>query len=145
VAIDGAWDEVARHRVASFPSAGLAFADVHAAMGADEASLSQRLDGLAALEREGKLPPGRVVATLCRGLAAFARGDFREAARELEQALPELPRIGGSHAQRELFEETFIAACLRAGLEEKAAALLRARLARRPSARDWRWLALTGR
>jgi hypothetical protein len=91
------------------------------------------------------LPQGPVVAKLCRGVAAFARGDFREAARELESALPELPRIGGSHAQREVFEDTFIAACLRAGLEEKAAALLRARLARRPSARDARSLALAGK
>jgi hypothetical protein len=144
-ATDGAWEEVVRHRAASFPRAGLAFADAHGAMGADEASLAQRLDGLAALEREGKLPQGPVVAMLCRGVAAFARGDCREAARELETALPELPRIGGSHAQREVFEDTFIAACLRSGLEEKAAARLRARLARRPSARDARWLAASGR
>ncbi len=144
-ACDGAWEEVARHRAASFPSAGLAFADVHAAMGADEASLAQRLEGLAALEREGKLPQGPVLASLCRGVAAFARGDYCDAARELENALPELPRIGGSHAQRELFEDTVIAACLRAGLAQNAAARLRARLARRPSARDARWLALAER
>ncbi len=89
----------------------------------------------------GHLPQGATVPRLCAGAAAFARGDYALAADELGAALPELARIGGSHAQREVFEDTFIAAALRAGLTDKAQARLAERLARRPSARDRRWLA----
>jgi len=49
-------------------------------------------------------------------------------------------RIGGSNAQREVFEETLVVAYLRAGQVDQAASLLRKRLGRRPSARDLTWL-----
>jgi hypothetical protein len=48
-------------------------------------------------------------------------------------------RIGGSHAQRELWEDTFIVACLRGGHRDKAARLIADRLRRRPSTRDTAW------
>jgi hypothetical protein len=57
----------------------------------------------------------------------------------LEPAMSELVRIGGSHAQRELWEDTLIVACLRGGHADKAAKLISARLERRPSARDEVW------
>jgi hypothetical protein len=56
-------------------------------------------------------------------------------------ALADLPRIGGSHAQREVFEDSLIFAYLRSGQPGKAEPLLRSRLSRRPSARDEAWLA----
>jgi hypothetical protein len=40
-----------------------------------------------------------------RGLLAHARGDFKQAADQLHQALPRLQEIGGSHAQRDWFEQ----------------------------------------
>ncbi|HJU17971.1 MAG TPA: hypothetical protein VJ770_16060 [Stellaceae bacterium] len=58
--------------------------------------------------------------------------------------LPEVTRVGGSDAQRELFEDTYIVACLRAGRDEAARERLTDRLARRPSLRDRRWLASIG-
>ena len=61
------------------------------------------------------------------------------AIRLLEPAMAELVRIGGSHAQRELWEDTLIVAYLRGGHREKAAGLISARLERRPSARDAAW------
>ncbi|MEZ5927497.1 MAG: tetratricopeptide repeat protein [Parvularculaceae bacterium] len=45
-----------------------------------------------------------------RGVLALARGDDETAAAHLASALPELGRIGGSHAQRHLFAEAFEAA-----------------------------------
>jgi hypothetical protein len=39
-----------------------------------------------------------------------------------------------------LFEDTYIAACLRAGRHDRAAERLAVRLKRRPSARDTAWL-----
>ena len=89
-----------------------------------------------------RLPSGGVAPALCAGAAALARGDHTEAARLLEAALHDLPRIGGSHAQREVAEDSLIVALLRSGQSEKAARLLRSRLGRRPSARDEAWLAV---
>ena len=47
---------------------------------------------------------------------------------------------GGSHAQREIIEDTFIVALIRAGELPRARTLLDSRLHRRPSPRDRRWL-----
>ena len=80
---------------------------------------------------------------LCAGAAALALGDNARAATVLEAALADLPRIGGSHAQREVFEDSLIIAYLRSAQPNKAAPLLRSRLVRRPSARDEVWLALS--
>ena len=88
---------------------------------------------------DGKLAPGRAAIDLCRGVQAFADGDHDSAVRILEPLMAELVRIGGSHAQRELWEDTLIVACLRGGHGDKAAGLISKRLDRRPSARDEAW------
>ena len=53
--------------------------------------------------------------------------------------MSDVVRIGGSHAQRELFEDTLIVACMRSGRPDKARAIIDRRLHQRPSARDERW------
>jgi hypothetical protein len=139
------WDEVAAHARRHFPRATLAFADLHAGLAEtairDTEGVQDRIGGLDRLVEEARLPPGKVVPALCAGTAALARGDDAEAAQVLEAAVAELPRIGGSHAQREVFEDSLIVAYLRCGQPTKAAQLLRARLNRRPSPRDESWLA----
>jgi hypothetical protein len=147
--LDEAWAEVAAHARRHFPKAGLAFADLHAALAeaatGDAEGLRDRIAGLEALAQEGRLPPGEVAPALCAGAAALGRGDDATAARTLAAALAELPRIGGSHAQREVFEDSLIVAYLRSGQFAEAEPLLRSRLARRPSARDEAWLGLCAR
>jgi tetratricopeptide (TPR) repeat protein len=144
--LDQEWAEVAAHALRHFPRASLAFADIHAALAeagtSDKDGLQSRISGLQSLARDGRLPPGEVAANLCAGMAALGRGDSAEAAQILEQALADLPRIGGSHAQREIVEDSLIIAYLRSGQSAKAAPLLHTRLGRRPSARDEAWLAL---
>jgi hypothetical protein len=54
---------------------------------------------------------------------------------------PELHRVGGSHAQWELFEETRVVCHLKLGHRDDAVRLLRRRLERRRSPRDLQWLA----
>jgi len=147
--LDQAWAEVAAHARRHFPHASLAFADLHAAL-AEAAtgnldSLQMRIAGLRSLARDGRLPPGEVAPAPCAAAAALGRGDNTDAAHLLEVALVDLPRIGGSHAQREIFEDSLIVAHLRSEQPAKAAALLRSRLSRRPSARDEAWLALCSR
>lgn len=128
-----------------FPRSSLSFADVHMAL---FAAATQNRDALAArlavIEQrltEGKLPAGPVVPAICRALAAFADEDYAACAQTLAPVLAEVVRIGGSHAQRELIEDTFIVALMRSGELPRARALLDARLHRRPSLRDTRWQA----
>jgi hypothetical protein len=88
---------------------------------------------------DGRLAPGPSAIGLCRGMRAFAEGDHNNAIRILEPLMSEVVRIGGSHAQRELWEDTFIVACLRGGRGDKALGMICDRLHRRPSMRDERW------
>jgi len=94
---------------------------------------------LEALEANGRLAPGSSAIGLCRGIRAFAEGDNDNAIRILEPLMPEVVRVGGSNAQRELWEDTLIVACLRGGRGDKAAKIIANRLHRRPSARDETW------
>jgi hypothetical protein len=136
------WRDVAAYGEQYFPQAGAHFADVHhalaaAAIGGD--ALDARLAQLEARAADGRLAPGRSAIDICRGIKAFADGDNDGTIRLLEPVMAELVRIGGSHAQRELWEDTLIVAYLRSGHAAKAANLISARLDRRPSARDANW------
>jgi hypothetical protein len=62
----------------------------------------------------GDAAAGEVALPLARGLDAFGRGAYREAARRLEGAAPAVPRLGGSNAQRALFGATLAEARRRA-------------------------------
>ena len=57
----------------------------------------------------------RVAVPAAHGLLAHARGRWADAADQLALALPGLASIGGSHAQRDLFEQVYIDALQRAG------------------------------
>ncbi len=131
-----------------FPRSGLSFADVHMALFAaatqNREALAARLAVIEQRLTEGKLPAGPVVPAICRALAAFADADYAACVQTLAPVLDEVVRIGGSHAQRELIEDTFIVALIRSGELPRARTLLDARLHRRPSLRDTRWQAATG-
>jgi hypothetical protein len=103
-------------------------------------AFERRLADMEALDARGALSCGSIGPRAVRAMGAFARGDFKETIRLLEGTDAEMVRVGGSHAQRELFEETLLGAYLRAGDLDRAERLLRARLARRPSLRDAGWL-----
>jgi hypothetical protein len=135
------WDEVCRLARRSRP--GLALADAHAALAlgavGDSAALAGLTDGLRALATGGDAVAESVVLPLVHGIGAFGRGDYAEAVRWLEPIGDQLVRIGGSNLQRDLFEETLLVAYVRTGHAEQAAALVRRRLSRRPTARDLTW------
>jgi hypothetical protein len=140
---EGLWQQAAEHAAGHFPQAGFAFADVHMALLAaargDEHALQARVAALDQLVAAQRLPAGPVVPALCRALHAFARRDDAACVRLLEPHLHDVVRIGGSGAQRELFEDTLLVALMRSGQSPKARTLLARRLHRRPSARDAAW------
>jgi len=80
-----------------------------------------------------------VVAPLASALALMGAGDPGAAADRLAVLQPQIRRLGGSDAQREIVEETRIAALLKADRWDEARVLLDARLDRRHSPRDARW------
>ncbi|MFT4287630.1 pyridine nucleotide-disulfide oxidoreductase [Nocardioides sp.] len=83
-----------------------------------------------------------VIAPLAAALGQMAAGRPSEAAAALARLAPEVRRLGGSDAQREVVEEARIAALLKADRWDQARVLLDARLDRRRSPRDEAWRAL---
>jgi len=90
-----------------------------------------RLKARGKTTRHKTLP--EVVVPLLEGLHAFARGDYASAAMLMEPIQDRVVEVGGSHAQREVFHDTLLAAALRADLEDRATVLLAKRLGKRPN------------
>ncbi len=82
-----------------------------------------------------------VVTPLARALLRMQAGNHSEAADALARLRRQIPRLGGSDAQREIVEETWICALLRADRFDEARRILDDRLDRRRSPRDARWRA----
>ena len=141
------WPEVVEQALPAAGRPGPAFRDGHAALafagGGDEKSLGQMIDRLGSAAGGGDPLAEEVTLPLVKGIGAFAKEDYQEAVRYLEPVFPQLARIGGSHAQREVFEDTLLEAYLRAEQFDKAEDMIKARLARRESVRDTFWLART--
>jgi len=51
----------------------------------------------------------------CEGLYAYAHGDYEKAWRPLVLSVPRMMEAGGSHAQRDLFEQILVDTAIRAG------------------------------
>ena len=138
------WDEVRDLAMPAATGPGAAFRDCHAALafaGAGDAEATQQLVNRLTeqggngddLSREMSLP-------IALGAAAFAAGDYDEAANLMGPTYPMLARIGGSHAQREVFEDTLLETYIRAGRYDEAKSMLDERLSRRSSVRDTYWM-----
>jgi tetratricopeptide (TPR) repeat protein len=74
-----------------------------------------------------------VAVPAARGLAAHARGDYEGAYVDLAAATPRLQEIGGSHAQRDLFVQTWLDTLLRTNRGGEAVEMLEARAKARPN------------
>jgi Tfp pilus assembly protein PilF len=139
------WQDADDYARRYFPKLSLPFVEMHMALFAaatsNQAALDERLRVIEQRLADGKLLAGSVVPNICRAMRAFASEDYAACVGELDSVLGEVVRIGGSHAQREIIEDTFIVALIRSGDLPRARALLDRRLHRRPSPRDMRWLA----
>jgi tetratricopeptide (TPR) repeat protein len=127
---------IARERVSR---TGLAFHVAHVAMalaaarewGATEQQLGV-LRERAPKDRTGMT--GELLLPLVEGLHAFAAGDYARTIGKLEPIRPRIVELGGSRAQRDVFHDTLLEACFRAGDVDRAKRLLAERLERRPDA-----------
>ncbi len=134
------WREVAAFAERAFPRAGTVWVDVHRAMAlaalGDETAVGSLLDGLREAGERGHPTADAVARPVVEALWAFGAGDYAAAADGLAAVREQLVTLGGSNAQRDVFEETLVEAQLRAGRTEEALALLGERLERGATPRD---------
>ena len=130
---------IARERLTRL---GLLFHVVHVAMalvgGRDWPTAERQATLLrerVAKDRTGLIGP--VVLPLVEGVQAFGRGEYRRTIELVEPVRDRIVELGGSRAQRDVFHDTFLEACFRAGDMERAERLLAERVARRP---DHQWV-----
>ncbi|SFD52726.1 hypothetical protein SAMN05428997_13162 [Bosea sp. CRIB-10] len=139
VAVGTRWEELAHLADGRVDDGRLVFADLHYAVALLGAGREGRAVTIAAnlardslshdsLERREAARFGSLAAF---GLVAFREKDYREAAQLLGAARSGLVAIGGSHAQRDLFEQAYIESLIRSGAHDRAARVLTERLARR--------------
>ena len=143
VDVGARWEELADLAEARTEDGCVVFADLHymlALTGADRTGaqndMMQRFARDAA--KDGDMPqryavPGQAALS---GLNAFAEGRYDTAFADLALARPDMQQIGGSHAQRDVFERITIDAGLRAGRYDQTEEILRDRLARRAGKAD---------
>jgi tetratricopeptide (TPR) repeat protein len=116
------WDDVAAHLLQRQADHVLPFLDLQYLYGLARAGRSEADALLGSIEAHAARAPlstrtawAQVCVPAARGLLAHARGDFVAAIEGLGSALPRLLEIGGSHAQRDLFEQLYLDALVRAG------------------------------
>ncbi|MGF1527145.1 MAG: tetratricopeptide repeat protein [Candidatus Competibacterales bacterium] len=131
------WDEVATVATANLLDYDLPFTQAHLALALarrDPEALARLQRHLETLVADGGPRADDVAGALLpllAGLQAFAQGHFA-AALEAFQGVGDGQCLGGSRAQRDLFQQLRIAAALKAGHWEQASALLGQRSAQRP-------------
>lgn len=126
--------EIARGRL---DRQGLLFHAAHLAMalagGQDWPTADRQIEILRARARKDPTGvTGEVLLPLVEGVHAFGGGDYRRVIERIEPVRSRIVEIGGSRAQRDVFHDTLLEACFRAGDGERAERLLAERVARRP-------------
>jgi tetratricopeptide (TPR) repeat protein len=143
VDVGARWEELADLSENRATDGCLAFADLHYMLALCGGERNKAAAGLIA-RMQSTRPAGneaqRVIAHpglhVAQGLQAFASGEYSAAWMHLRAGRGDLLQIGGSHAQRDIFDRITIEAALRGGYMDSADTLLRERLARRGGAVD---------
>lgn len=137
------WEELAVLAERRATDGCLAFADLHYMLalcgGAREAAAAALIARMRATRRqagEAEAVIARPGLHLAEGLQAFAGGEYSSAWMHLRAGRAELQSIGGSHAQRDVFDRITIEAALRGGYMDAAESLIRDRMARRADRAD---------
>jgi tetratricopeptide (TPR) repeat protein len=143
VDIGDRWEELAAISEARSGDGCLAFADLHYMLalcgGAREdaaVKMIARMRATRPLQDEAQRVLAHPGLHVAEGLHAYACGEYSSAWVHLRAGRADLQAIGGSHAQRDVFERITIEAALRSGYLETAADLVRERQARRGGAID---------
>ena len=137
--------EVAAFARKHFPEPGVPFVNAHLAMAfasvGDGVALSRLERDVATLLDDGAQPSGPVVALVCEAIIAYGQGRYEAATERMREAMPDLERLGGSHAQRDVFIDLMISAAIHAGATKDAERVAKERWTRRARHLDAGWLA----
>ncbi|WP_419930509.1 tetratricopeptide repeat protein [Candidatus Poriferisodalis sp.] len=130
------WQRVREFYEERFPQP-MVFVDAHvglmyAALG-DTEQLQACVAQLQELGEAAQLPAGTTGASLTRAYAAFENDDWATVIDVLEPLIPQVVRIGGSRAQRDLMTNTLLAAYVKADRPGDARAFLERVTDRQPS------------
>ena len=121
------WLKLSEYAADKFPTMGQSFADIHAtlahAMAGNDEYLNKLIEGNAGFA-------GDIVPALAIAWKAISEGNWPKAEKELGKASSDFERFGGSRAQRDLLEFTYVNVLLRIGKKEDAQKTL---LERRPN------------
>lgn len=127
------WQDVAAHVAARGPDTTSPFLTLQylhalARVARPEAeALMQAITNRAGTPTHDQMAWAEVALPAARGIVALARGDAATAHRDLGRALPRMSEIGGSHAQRDFFEQLHLEALLKAGALSAAQQVLELR------------------
>ena len=138
------WDELATIAMARTGDGSLVFADLHYMLGLIGGNRSGAIKTmLARMSRDAarfETEVDRLMETpglsAANGLEAYGEGRYAEAYVNLASVRPDMQKIGGSHAQRDVFERLTIEAALRGGMLDSAERLLSERTQARGGAED---------
>jgi predicted Zn-dependent protease len=116
------WQDVADHLAARAEDTVQPFLTLQYLFGLARDARPQAQTLLESVRRQAQYAPpfsravwAEVALPACEGLYAHARGDYDHAWHRLGLALPRLAEVGGSHAQRDLFEQILLDCALKAG------------------------------
>lgn len=118
------WLKLSKYAAQKFPQMGQSFADIHAALAHAMAGHEKYLVKL--IEGNNGFA-GDIVPAVARAWKAISKNQWKNARKDLEATISEFQRFGGSRAQRDLLEFTYINVLLRLGEKEKARKTLQKR------------------
>ena len=118
------WLQISEYAAASFPNLGQSFADIHAALSHAMAGNDEYLQKYMECD-EGFA--GDLVSYVSKAWSAIAKGEWMTVVKELAPKVEEFARFGGSRAQRDLLEYTYVNALLRSGDKKTAKHILSTR------------------
>ena len=117
--VGGRWDDVADRLTGREQDVAQPFLTLQYLYGLARAGRPQAAGLMQAIRAKAAAAPAhsreawtQVALPAAEGIVAFHAGDFALAARRMGQALPRMAEVGGSHAQRDLFEQIELAALL---------------------------------
>jgi hypothetical protein len=141
LSVGNRWDELADIAERRIDDRQLAFADLHyliALLGAGRFSSAESLvRGMLEsgdMGHNGQLS-AEIGAPLAAGLVAFQAGRMAEAVAFLAPLQPKIQLVGGSHAQRDVFQQIYLEALVRSGAPSTVAVLKTRQIDRKGSNR----------
>lgn len=139
------WDALAELALRHLDDHELIFVSLHYLMAlvgarrfAEAEAMIERLRGYAATETTQGRVCRHVGLALAEAMAAIRRGDYGAAVRLIWPVRYDIKEIGGSHAQRDVFEQMLADASVRGGEGAIARALLAERTSLKPTS-AWSW------